>query len=362
MLSIDLVNALSNGITKKVDNFTTNLSITSLTAVGTTVTGITAAVHNLLTGQGITIVGAETTIAIDTFTRAGTVGTIVTLTNHDATKGAPVNVDTEGADESEFNGSFLITRVLNRRTIEVAMIDAGPTVATGTPITTNIFNPLQSYNGVFLITDIPSTTTFEYEVRIAPPLSPALGSPELRSEARIVGAVDMQRIIDMYTKQPPTDFWLFVTIDDVIASKSRNITSDAVDNIQRSNYFRQQILQDCTIYLIVPASAETSGADARDIAETMFLAICQSVLFARFDSQLSNGKLNPLQFQGHGTALYNAAYYVHSYNFQQVADLEFEDTIGYDEDVAFRDISLTQSNSLGTGEIETLINLDEVPL
>jgi hypothetical protein len=39
--------------------------------------------------------------------------------------------------------------------------------------------------------------------------------------------------------------------------------------------------------------------------------------------------------------------------------MTFGDTVGYDDDVAFRDIGLTLANNLGTGTIATAsINLD----
>ena len=59
---------------------------------------------------------------------------------------------------------------------------------------------------------------------------------------------------------------------------------------------------------------------------------------------------------------YNASIYAHEYVFEQVADLQFEDTVGVDEDVAFRDIDLTMGLDIGTAELTALIDLDEVIL
>lgn len=361
MKSADVVARLANQLPRLVDQFTTNVGVTSLTSAGTTATATTAGAHGLTVGQGCIITGAVTPVAIATFTRAGTVGTIVTSADHDVTLGSVASADVEGANEAEFNGSFVITGVSNRRTILVEMADAGPTAATGTLLLTNGESALGQYNGAFTVDSVPTTTTFTYTLRKAVH-SPALGTPTVKHSARITSAATIDRIVDMYTEDPPGEYWLFVVTGDVLASKSREVRSDAVDNIQRTEYFRQQLTQDVTLYLVVPSSDETSGALARDVAEALFKPICQSILLAKFDSLLTNGALRPLQFVAHGFAVYTSAYYMHSFGFQQVAELGFDDTIGYDEDVAFRDIDLSIGPDLGAGEMTSNIDLDEEPL
>lgn len=360
MLASDVVNALANGIVSQTDNYTTNIAVNSLTSVNNVVTCETATDHGMVVGRNFVMTGALTPLEIDTFTRSGTVGTITTLNDHDATTGIPVNADVEGATEPEFNGSFVITRVVNRRTLEVEMIDAGPVAATGVPVLTNASNACGIYNGAFTVTAVNSTTEFEYQTELPIPSSTAIGAPELRTNARVVASVTIDRIIDMYTDNPPTDYYLYVVLDDVPANKNRGIFTDAVDDIQLSQEYTQQIIQGCSVYLVIPASTEVSGALARDEAERQFALICKSILFKPFDSMLHNGASRPLQFVGHGFAIYNAAYYMHSYSFQQVAEMVFDDTVGYDVDVAFRDISMTQS--IDTGTIETEMNLDEESL
>lgn len=359
MLAADVVNQLQTKLPQLVGDFTDNLSVTSLTRSGTTVTLTTSAVHGQIVGNNIVVGGAKTPIAVTSFTRAGIVGTIVTTTNHDATLGVPVQVEITGATESEFNGSFTIVAVRNRRTIDVVMDDSGPTAATGTVLALNIESALNQYNGRFNIDAVPTTTTIEYDIGTSVPFSPASGTITAASNPKISSAVNLDRVLQAYTEQAQGKAWMFVVLEDVFASKDRHIMSDATDNIQRHQYYRQQLIQPVSLYVILPTDDEISGRATRDRVEELLRPICQSILFSRFDSQLASGKYNALQFNSHGFAVYNKGYYAHRYSFEQVAELTFEDTVGFDEDVAFRDIDLTQNLDLGTGLMSTSIDLDD---
>ena len=364
MLASEIILQLSTMLPQKSDLFSDNSTALSVTRSGTTVTVVTTQPHGLSVGQGVNISGAETPLTIISFTRSGIVGTIVTSTDHDATKGVPENINVQGANESEFNGSFKVINVDNRRTIRVTMLDSGPTTATGSPIATNISNYFASYNGLFEVTTVPNTTTFTYEITNTTALDP-VGTINVRANVRISGTVSEESIIDAYTKQDaPNELWGFVVLEDVVASRSRHIQSDAVDNIQRSNYFRQQVIQPFSFYVAVPTSSEIAGRSARDICETLFLFICQSILFKRFSSGLTLTEYSPLQFSSHGSFLYNKAYYVHRYSFEQMVYIQFDDTVGSDPDVAFRDIELDTTMNIGTGieQITANINLDDIIL
>ena len=243
------------------------------------------------------------------------------------------------------------------------MADSGATVATGSPIIENAFSSLQTYNGIQSIVSVPSTTTFTYTLVGGAGLLEPVGNITVKANARISSTVSLESIVDAYTDQTPNQLWGFVVLEDVVASKDRRILSDATDNLQRSDYFRQQIIQPVTFYTVFPtALQEIAGRQSRDAAEELFRPVCQSVLFERFDSLLFAGKCNPLQFLSHGFSFYNKAFYIHQYSFEQVADLYFEDTVGFDEDVAFRDIDLSMGLNVGTGQLTADIDLDEEQL
>ena len=110
MIASDVVNQLALLLPVLSDKFTTNLSVTSLTRSGTTVTAITAAVHGLTVGAQANIVGAQTPISIGTLTRAGVVGTLITDADHDMTEGVFTEVEIVDATEAEFNDTFTLLR------------------------------------------------------------------------------------------------------------------------------------------------------------------------------------------------------------------------------------------------------------
>lgn len=362
MRSADVVAQLATVLPQLSDKFTTDFAITALTRSGTTVTATTAAAHGLGVGKQANVVGATTPLAVSSLTRVGAIGTLVTTNNHDMTEGYSTEVILEGSTEAEFNGTFVLLSVPNRKTVTFTMVDAGATAATGSPLLTNGSSALQSYNGLQDITAVPSTVQFQYEITDSTIFTPAGGAIVARTEPRISSAVSEELLIDAYTKQPQGGLWAFVVLGDVFASKNRNILSDATDNIQRGDHYRQQLIQPFSIMVFTPTAAQIGARAARDEAEDLLRPICRSVLFKPFDSGLYVGKQGPVQFVSHGFAHYNKAFYVHAYEFQQVVDIQFEDTVGYDVDVAFRDISVTMGVSTGNEVMTAEINLDDEAL
>lgn len=358
MRAADVVQQLAATLPKFSDKFTSNLSITSLTQVGGVATAVTASAHGLTTGKQTNIVGAKTPIVVSSLTRSGTTGTLVTATAHDMTRGYSTTAEIAGAVEANFNGSFTVIDVPNRNTVTFTMPNSGATVATGSPLLLNGSSYLSQYNGLRTVLSAPDATSFTFAVP-ASLYSPASGTIQARSLPRVSAVLHEDVIIDAYTKQTPGDLWAFVALGDAVASKDRQSLSDAVSNAQRGEHFRVQLIQPLSVYVAIPSALELAGRSARDLCEELLKPLCQSLLLKRFDSLLTTGAKNPLQFVGHGFAAYHRAFYVHAYQFQQVADMTFGDTVGYDDDVAFRNIGLTIGNDIGTGTIATAqINLD----
>jgi len=363
MKAESIIQQLAIALPNFSDKFTTNFDITSLTRSGTTVTAVTSAAHGLVVGKQAIITGAKTPISIGTLIRAGVIGTLISDSDHDMTENFSADVELSGSTEAEFNGTFTVLTVPNRRTITFTMDDSGATVATGSPLLLNGSSFLKQYNGLKEVDTVPSPTSFTYEITDTTLFSPAAGTIKAKTEPRISGAISIDRIVDAYTKQAQDEYWAFVVLGDVFASKSRKIESDATDNQQRGNEFRQQIIQPFTIVVAIPTKTEIAARAARDEAEDLLRPICRSVLFKKFDSQLFVGAQNPSQFVDHGFTAYNTAFYLHSYNFESTADITFDDTIGYDESVAFRDIISNMTIDLGTREdpLTANIDLDEDP-
>lgn len=359
MRASDIVYQLATVLPKFVDDFTTQMSVASLTRSGTTVTVETDVAHSLAVGQAVNITGAETPLPCS-ITRSGILATLVTDQDHDLTENAGFDVQIDGAAEAGFNGTFTLNSVPNRRTVTFIVDDSGPTTATGSPVLLNGASPLQQYNGLRGVTATPTTTTFEYEIAEALP-TPAQGSIVVKAAPRISTVVTFERILDAYTAQNPSEAWMFVVLGDALANKNRAIDTDATDNIQPGNYFNQKLIQQVGVYVIIPTKGEIGGSDARDRCEELVSPICQSLLGVRFPSLVENSN-NPLMISGHGFQAYNSAFYAHQYTFEATLQLGESDIYVPGDDVAFRDIDLTTGLDIGTATFDTSINLDDDPL
>ena len=361
MRAQDIVTHLAAILPSFVDDFTTQYAVTSLTRSATTVTVNTAAAHGLSVGEQANITGAQTPIAIVSIDRLGIVATLVTGADHDITENAGFDIQIYGASESEFNGTFELLTVPNRRTIKFKVSDSGPATATGSPLLLNGSSIFQSYNGLKNVTAVPTATSFEYEVTDAALFTPASGSIVAKSNPRISAAVEFERIIDSYTAQKINDAWLFVVLGDSLAGKNRNIDTDSTDNIQSGNFFNQRLIQNVQIYVILPTSAEIAGRSSRDRCEELLSPICQSVLGVKFASLVENTN-NPLMITGHGMQAYSTAIYAHQYAFEATLQMGPSDIFAPTDHVAFRDIDVTMGLDVGAETFNTTIDLDDKPL
>lgn len=364
MKSEEVVALLQSKLPLFTDRFSDVKSVTTLTnPSGNEALATTALSHGLAVGNITLVSGAESNINITSLTRTGIVGTVVSSTDHDLTNGLKT-LTIAGATESEFNGTFNIINVDNRKTIRFTMIDSGATTATGTPVLVNAESAFRGYNGLQTVTTVPSSTTFTYDLT-GSGLGDATGTITISDSIRISAGGSLERLIDAYTKQPEKVNWMFVVLGDVTASKSRNIENDGIDSLtrgQQGDRFRQQIIQPVTLYIFIPTANSLTSRQARDDAEELFPLICKSILFHNFDSGLSSPGSGTLIFTGHGFQGYNSAFYIHEYSFEQTSDLTFDDTVGPDVDVAFRDMELIMNQNTGTETFTADINLDDEAL
>lgn len=366
MKATDIIKQLQAVLPSVTDLFTGKIAISSLSYAAGIVTAV-APRHGLTTGKYANIVGATNPIAIDSITRVGTVATVVTLSDHDLTLG-PIDiknggktVDLTGATEAEFNGSFTLASVLNRRTFTITVADAGATAATGSPLLQNGSVP-PGFNGRYPVTVIdPDTFTYPVSQVL---FATAGGAPFVKPDARISGAASVDRAVNAYSKQNANDLWAFVVLGDVIASKNRETRSDMTDTMTRRTAWKQRMTQPFTVFVFVGTKDDRGGLTARDLMEDVSVALFKSLLGVKFDTGYFASNQYATTFINHGFSEYSTAFYVHEFNFELAADITFDDTVGYDFDTAFRDISLGVVPDFGTQEdpATATINLDEVPL
>ncbi len=336
----DVVVQLIARLPQLTSEFTDDVPVSSMSRAGTVMTVNCDDEHGLRPGEPFHVVGAVVPISITSLTRSGTTGTLVTTTPHDLTTKIATQVTISGAAEAEFNGTFTVISIVDRTTVTFTMANSGPTTATGSPVLENAESFLRQYDGIYAVEEVTSPVSFTFQHSVSS-LPDPLGTMTIRTKPRISGGVNATRVSQAYTKQAQNKLWAFVVLDDVVASKDRDVRSDAIANQGRGIEFRQQVLQPFTVLVFVPTADDASGLSARDLCETLFRPICRSLLFSRFDSGLDVGKQGTVQFSSHGVFSYDVATYVHAYSFQQVVDLTFADTVGPDDDVAFRDVDFT---------------------
>lgn len=371
MIAKDVVLALQARIPFLTDDFTESVGISSVAVAGTTATVTTSAVHGLTTGKAVTILNVVTPITIASIDRVTTVATIVTNEDHDFTlsvrekgKGIDKQVIISGATEAEFNGSFKLLNVLNRKTIEVEVADSGAASATGSPIIENGINSAFGYDGFYSVT-VTSTTEFTYELPKTLTIDGVVdGSSKAVISYRVARAVTLERAIDAYTKQSINDDFLFVVVGDVVANKNRSTQTDATDTDVGGDFYRQQLNQQCAVYLAQNATDTVAAGKQRDKAETTAPLIFKSILLQAFNTGFTVEERSKLTFVSHGyieTGL-ESPVNVHEYIFEQNAELYLEDTIGAPDSVAFRDVDFTFNTQIGDEEFTTSVDLDETAL
>ena len=373
MKAADIVARLSGNIPLHTSAFSDSVAITSIVPTGTTALATTAAAHGLAEGQHIAIIGADAPVQIDTaeFLRTGSQAVFETLQDHDLTLSQKdilnggKTIIISGATESEFNGTFELIGVTNRRKLVIAVTDAGPTTISGSPIVENANGNI--FNGFKAAANV-TATTFEYELPSAYAL-PSAGSAEVQTSIRIISVLDIRQYLqDVYTKQTVAEDQLVVQLGDVVESKSRNETTDASDSSSGNRAFTPTVIQPFAIYIVMNATDSLSVAELRDNVEFEYIpAIFKSVLRAPFDTGFAYSQFKAT-FTGHGVFAYsdeagkNKAVYVHEVTFEQLAKLYDSDTVGPEATVAMRDVDFTMNSSLGTGIMETNVDLDEEPL
>jgi hypothetical protein len=376
MRAQEVVDKLSAAVPLYTDGFSNSIGITSITVAGTTATATTTAAHGLVENQNVALLGVEAPVQIDagTFLRTGSSATFETLQDHDLTlsprdiEAGGKTITLSGATEAEFNGTFQLVQVVNRRKLIIAVTDSGPTTISGSPIVENANGDI--FNGLVPAVNV-TATTFEYELPIAYPLDAVVDNASVQISIRILSVLSIEQYLqDVYTDKGIDDHVLVVQLGDVTQSKKRNEETDASSSTTGEYSFVPVLIQPFAVYIVMNVTQDLTASQARDKAEEEYIpAVFHSVLRAKFDTGFSYSQYRAT-FTGHGVFAYsdvngkNKAIYAHEVAFEQLAMLTRVDTVGADDNVAMRDVSYTLTVDPGTG-VDTLdagIDLDEEPI
>jgi hypothetical protein len=353
MKAQDIVDRLSAIIPRYTDGFSSSVSIDSIVPTGTTALVTTSSPHGLSNGNNVSIINAEAPVEIDTssFLRTGSQAKFSTLQDHDLTlsqrdiASGGKEITISGANESEFNGTFQLISVLNRREVIIAVDGSGSTTISGSPLIDDANGGV--FNGLFPVSNV-TTNTFEYELPVSYSI-PATGNATVSTSIRILSVLDIQQyLIDVYTKQAIGDDHLVVQLGDVSQSKKRNEETDASDSTVGEYSFTPVLIQTFSIYIVQNVTNMLSASPARDKVESVYIpAIFKAVLREKFATGLTYSQYRAT-FTGHGIYAFddsagkNKAVYVHEVSFEQLAAVDkIADTAQPVSNVAMRDIEYT---------------------
>lgn len=379
MKLLDVVRQIAKRLPLFTDEVTDTIEVTSIVHTGTTALITTPKAHGLLPDNSVHVIGAKTGIPIASITHAvdTTIAVITTDADHDLIFYDDTTLDLavlSGSVEAEFNGEFAVLDVINRRVFQIAVVLSAPTSGTGTPVLENGSSFLRTVQGQYPVATVPSPTTLTVEHTNASDLGTLIGTIELRARPRVSAGVDEESIFKSFTQAAEdeesgdrqTKTWVYAMLDDASVSRGRDSRLDSIDVQSRGADWQQYLNNPLKILVAIKASDQTLGENARDTAQDLLRPILRSLLGKAFDSGLSTGACAQVQFVGHGLARYDSATYWHEFNFEERALIKFDDTIGADDDVAFRDWDLTFDPDVdkldGEGVVTDVFSLDDVPL
>ena len=370
MKSSDLIKQLSIQLPKHTTFFNDSIDILNIVFVPGLVTVTTSLAHGLVSGDLVSITGALSPNPITSLTQENGIATAITANDHDLTKDKVITglinqanqyVNITGASDSLYNGNKKLLSVSNRRTFSFEVDRTASASAIGGVLNENLNF---GYNGSFNIT-VTAPNEFTYSVsRILG--SPASGTPLLNVKTRVSGSASLDKSILSYTKQNPNKYWAFVVLDETRASKDRFTNNDSDKTRSTGVDPRQKLIQNFSIYVYAPCKNEIAARAVRDSMEDVLIALFNSLLGFKPQTGLSEGAHDGITFVEHGIELYQESYYIHRFQFQNLVDITFNDTLQEESDVAFRDIHIDYLDpfvSDGDDIIMTSnIDLDEEPI
>ena len=342
----DVISILQRSLHKHTDLFTTTHTITGAQVGQTHVTYETDAT-DLQVGDLVTIKNVMNGIEVASMEPSGSQTLITTTIDHglcdDDASGPPLVFWLHNLTHS----AKLIKTVSNTEFIcEFAS-------ALSLDGFTLYLTTQQGFNGFFNITDI-TPTGFEVEKRQTQFTQPILylGGGVLNTKIRIAGAADMERFNAAYTKQQNFDCWLVVVPADNRASRSRDVTTDAISGFsQESGYsgpveLRQTHIETIRLYAVIPASMEIAGRSAADLAEEIRWMLYKAIINNPIPTIAQNGYVTatvPVS-DSYFSYLSDNTTYTHEYVFERSVIVEIDDTFEDDGDTApFRELDLTLS-------------------
>jgi hypothetical protein len=373
MRCADVVAQLQRRLPLLTDLFSDTVAVSSIVHTGTTAMVTTTSPHGLAVGQAPTIFGARTPVAVASITHAplATFAVVTTSADHDLTlyrtfaDGNVVEVD--GANEADFEGLRKVVAVRNRRTIEIEVDAGAPAAATGTIRLLGASSYLRNVRGRYTVVNVPSPTVFTVTHDAASDLGALIGPAVVRTPARITGAFSEAaagRSYSLEANGAAPKPWAFVILGEQAPVRQREAPAEAIAVNMLSGGWSQYVVQPFRVLVALPSTSDERGRTSRDQAADLLGIVCRALLGAAFPTGFARPTPSTfVQFAGEESQQSEPGpFYLHAYDFQQVAQVGLDDTVQNDEHVAFRDIEVEIGNDVGPSVVAIDVDLDEVPL
>jgi hypothetical protein len=343
MLLSDLISHTRSILPLFSSNFTSNTEIGSVNKSGDTVT-IVAPNHNLADGDQVILSGIKTDIALSSITTSIAIasltfsnGLVTVTTTDDHRLVDRDNVAIDGADQSEYNGTFPISATADKTfTYKIAGSPDSPATGTitcnvndkafctstvdhdltegflsqvqiisdesqynGTKDLLNVFSSTlfsikitgtsgdstgtlrtfhnAGFNGVVTVDSVADSDTFTFTLQ-DDRLSSGSGDDMLvMASPRISGAATLDRAIAAYTKMDANELWGFFVFQGMDVSDDRTTNNDSKAERLPQEDFKLRLVNDFTFYVFVPTKDEISGRSAIDLCQQLAAPIYKTL-------------------------------------------------------------------------------------
>ena len=339
-----IIEHLQEYLPQLTDVFSTKLSVTAEIIAGSPqVLKLTSAGYGLQAGQKIIISNSLINNPITAIQFYDTEHVIRFTTNqkHDLTEGYDKNlfdgkIRLLGFVNPDLNNDFELVSVPSQTMFEIQYNYAEHFELSGNEILTEKIE--NGFNGIQTITSVDENAIYinltgyrQFEVGAIPQIESIIN-------------VKMDVVIDEQTARSlyQGGYHLFLIMEKGVSGKNRAINSDANQLNQGGSEQRQEIINEFSVNIFVPTINELTGANAIDWCWTIMLEnilnCLQGVNFSTFDD--TN---NLVSLLGHGSIIYNKAYYEHSYTFQFVYEITYKQSFleRFPKSVPFERIDFT---------------------
>jgi len=353
----DIVNQLRILLPHYTTRFHDALSISSISVSSGVGTIVTSSPHNLLDGEALTLANVEQRTPISTASKEGMIVTFTTSVDHDLTENWHEQITLSGFTDTQWNGTFELNKVPNRRTFSIRSANAAPAIS-GSPVLHEV--RIDGPNGQYSVTVVDENTlTINTDADDG-----IYFSGTAASAVRVISAATIERSQEQYDEMEANQYWMFVVPQDAEISKDRTTQSDAVSTQPNGTEIRTRLIDPFSLYVFAPTDQQFAAENALDVCRHDLLTpLTKSLYGARFPSGLST----PMDFRvvltSHGVYDYTEAYYIHQYDWESVYDLTDGDAVDNLATRAFRDLNFIKR--IGGDDTENAtasINLDDEPL